>query len=563
MTTPHGGTPDKFPADRDPAHDPLPTRADLRKGAARAHRPGPVRRLLTWVGVTALLLVVAILGYAVFEYVTLDKNLQRSDILSRIHPDDPTTQGLASDTNILLMGLDSRLDLKGDPLPQDLYDAMRTGDSSIGGMNANVLMALHIPSDGRQATVIQIPRDNFVDYAGCYGDRCDGKIKEAYDHAYEARKAETASQSGMSEEDKHKDARDAGRAAEILTVEKFLGNGIRFDHWVEVTMVAFYQIAQEVQPITVCLKHDTKDAFSGADFKAGKQEINAEQAMSFVRQRRDSLTDVGTFTDLDRERRQQAFIASLTYQLKQRGTFTNPARLNGLIGVATKNVAVDAHLNLLELAGQAKQLTDGKVTFYTLPVEGFVESDKHGQNSNTVDIPRIQATVAKLLDPAAHASASPTHLPSSGAKPTVSVINGSGVSGAAGSVLGGLVRAGYGRGGDPSTAAAPEAATMVEYASGQGGLAAELAVLLGGNVSTVESADVLPGSLRVTLGTGYQVPAALSGTTSPAPSSGPSGSPSTSATPLSPSTVGTGGAEEDTSASTLTAMAGGSVPCVK
>lgn len=529
-----------------------------------------MRRVLTWLGATAFLLAVAVLGYAVFEYHSLDSNLQRSDILGKIHPDQPTERGLASDTNILIMGLDSRLDLQGNPLPQEMYDAMHTGDSSIGGMNSNVMMILHIPADGRQATVMQIPRDDFVEYADCYdapaaGQRCDGKIKEAYDHAFEAKKATLAGDPAMSEQEKHRQARDAGRAAQMLTVEKFLGNGIRFDHWIEVTMVAFYQIAQQVQPITVCLKNDTKDSFSGADFKAGKQEIDAQQAIRFVRQRRDQLGDE-SFSDLDRERRQQAFIASLIYQLKRRGTFANPARLNGLIEVATKNVAVDKNLNILEFASQAKQLSDGKVTFYTLPIEGYF-TDQYGGYANKVDVPRIQATVKKLLDPGQSASTPQPTTSTSGAKPTVTVVNASGVQGLAGRVLTGLVGAGYGRGGDPATAVAPEAGTMVEYPAGQTEAAGQLATLLGGNVTTVESSEVSAGSLRVTLGTGYQVPPGF-GTPSQSASATPGvpsmpGTPSTSATPLSPTTVGTGGPDEDTSFTTLTAMTGGSIPCVK
>lgn len=559
MTTPHGDTPPPAEAGRHGA----------RKAAAPRRRP--VRRALTWVGVTAIVVVLAVLGYAAVEYFRLDRNLQRSDILGRIHPDRPSGQGLASDTNILIMGLDSRLDLKGNPLPQEIYDAMHTGDSSIGGMNSNVLMLLHIPADGRQATVLQIPRDNFVDYADCYdtpaaGRRCDGKIKEAYDHAFEAKKAELAGVSGLSEEDKHRQARDAGRGAEMLTVEKFLGNGIRFDHWVEVTMVAFYQIAEEVQPITVCLKKDTKDSFSGADFKAGKQQIDAQQAIRFVRQRRDALGDE-SFSDLDRERRQQAFIASLIYQLKQRGTFANPARLNGLIDVATKNVAVDKDLNILEFAGQAKQLSDGKVTFYTLPIDSYF-TDRYGGYANKVDVPKIQATVKTLLESAGQPK--PTSTSSSGtataAKPAVTVINAAGVQGLGGKVLAGLVGAGYSRGGDAGTAPV-EPLTMVEYPAGQTEAAAELAKLLGGQVATVESSEVRAGSMRVTLGSGYQLPASFGGTPSQspgaAPTSGAPGIPSTSATPLSPTTVGSGDPNEDTSYTSLTAMTGGAIPCVK
>ena len=132
-------------------------------------------------------------------------------------------------------------------------------------------------------------------------------------------------------------------------MRQFLG-GVPIDHFVEVTMVAFYQIAQVVEPITVCVKEDTQDSYSGADFHAGRQQINAAQAMAFVRQRRDTVHPDLNFTDLDRERRQQAFIASLFYQLKQADTFANPAKLTGILNVAKQNTAIDSGLDLLSLA---------------------------------------------------------------------------------------------------------------------------------------------------------------------------------------------------------------------
>ena len=69
------------------------------------------------------------------------------------------------------------------------------------------------------------------------------------------------------------------------------------------------------------------------------------------------------FTDLDRARRQQAFIISMAYQLKQGGAFTNPARC------AKQNTALDSHLDLLNFAKQVSNLTGGNVTFVTLPID--------------------------------------------------------------------------------------------------------------------------------------------------------------------------------------------------
>ena len=57
---------------------------------------------------------------------------------------------LTKDTNILVMGLDSRVGEQGKPLPAALYDAPDAGDQSIGGYNANVLTLIRIPANGEQ-----------------------------------------------------------------------------------------------------------------------------------------------------------------------------------------------------------------------------------------------------------------------------------------------------------------------------------------------------------------------------------------------------------------------------
>ena len=359
----------------------------------------------------ALLLVLALVGYVVFQYFSLSMGIKRSDVLGGIKSAKSPVGKVATigDTNILIMGLDSRLDENGNPLPKQIYDALHAGDQSNGGLNANVLMLLHVPGDGSKATEISIPRDDYVQLAGCPDGECNGKIKQAYGLAFDQESRLLAGQGGLDPAQRQQKERDAGRKAEITTVSQFLG-GVSIDHFVEVTLVSFYEIAQVVQPITVCVNADTQDSYSGANFHKGRQQIDASQALAFVRQRRDDTHPALNFTDLDRERRQQAFIASLAYQLKQADTFTDPFKMTKILNVAKQNTAIDSGLDLLTFAAQASNLTGGNVTYYTLPIDHFGK-DPLGEDVNYVDLPLVQATVSHLM--AAPNSAVATPHPSS------------------------------------------------------------------------------------------------------------------------------------------------------
>ncbi len=346
--------------------------------------------------VAALAAVALVLGVVVFvggTALNFNASLHRSDALN-----GQNVPKLSKDTNILVMGLDTRVDEKGQPLPPEMYDALHAGDQSIGGYNSNVLMLIHIPADGSKATGISIPRDDYVQVSGIPGsDPFKAKIKEAYGYGFDAAKSSLINAGKADDDTTYQAARDAGRKAEIATVTQFLG-GVHVDHFIEVTMAAFYQTAQAIAPITVCVNRATQDTFSGADFKAGIQQIDAKQAMAFVRQRRDTSDPNYQFSDLDRERRQQAFITSVSHQLKQAGTFTDIGKMQGVLDAVSKNIVVDSELNLIELAQQATSLTGGNISFTTLPITGFGTSPD-GASINTVDIDQVQATVKELLTP--------------------------------------------------------------------------------------------------------------------------------------------------------------------
>ena len=175
-------------------------------------------------------------------------------------------------------------------------------------------------------------------------------------------------------------------------------------------MAAFSKVAQAVQPLEACLNHATADSFSGADFAAGPQQIDAAQAMGFVRPRRDTKNDDGFLTDLDRTRQQQAFLVSLALKLRDAQTFTDFGHLQELLDTAKQYVAVDTGFDLLSLASTAQRLAGGDVTFQTLPVERFGTIE--GESVNIVDQKAIAAQMSALLHPAPASTPDATAAPS-------------------------------------------------------------------------------------------------------------------------------------------------------
>ena len=378
----------------------LPPRERQRRapGQRRAHESGR-RTIVAGARVVAalaaaLVLVVTGLGWASY------RNITGGITTSQALVGGPASAG--GEQNIFIMGLDSRLDQHGRPLPADIYDALHAGDETAGGYNANVLMVLHIPAGDGPITAISIPRDDYVELAGCPTADCKGKIKQAYGLAYQhaldtaadgtsetrSGATSTAAADPVAQEQM---GREAGRKAQIDTVRRLLG--IPIDHFLEVTLVTFFQIAHVVQPITVCLNADTADPYSGADFHQGVQQIDAAQAMAFVRQRRDVNDEL--FTDMDRTRRQQAFIASLVSALHHGGALSSPTALRHLLDVARQNVAVDAGFDLAGFVEHASGFTDRQLSLYTLPITEFGQ-DPSGEDVNLIDVPTIRAIAHNL-----------------------------------------------------------------------------------------------------------------------------------------------------------------------
>lgn len=323
---------------------------------------------------------------------TVGKTVPRSQALKG------APQSLHGDTNILLLGLDSRRANDGSDLPRRLLDLLHVGSSSeVGGYNTNTMILIHIPANGGRAVAISIPRDDYVEVPAL-GMK---KIKEAYGLVKYAAETQLVKQ-GVPNPQREFLSRETGRAATIATIHNLLG--VPIDHFAEVNLVGFYDLATALGGVQVCLKHAVDDSqYSGAVFPAGIQTITGADALKFVRQRH-GLPE----GDLDRTHRQQAFITGVITKLRNEGIFGDFGKISALLNVAKKDVVIDSGWDVLGFLPEAKSLTGGHITFYTLPIEGF--ASRNGQSVNLIDTVKVKAFVHALFYPS---KAMPSAAPSS------------------------------------------------------------------------------------------------------------------------------------------------------
>ncbi|WBP87372.1 LCP family protein [Kitasatospora cathayae] len=466
--------------------------------------------------------VFAASGVVWYEYTSLTDGMTTSNAIAQTKKDAP--KHLDNSVNLLLIGLDSRKNMDGSDLPpQFVQDELHAGHSSdVGGYNTNSLILLHIPAGGGKVQAISIPRDDYVmTYNGDGSQQGMHKIKEAYGIAKEKFDGSSKAK-GLKGADLEKAGRDEGRAATIRTVQTFVNQPV--DHVAEVNLMGFYDIAKAVEPIQVCLTHDTKDPAmegqgSGADFKKGINTLNASQALAFVRQRHNLDDGKGNTGDFARTHRQQAFISSVVHKLKQDGIISDIGKLKDLFGVVQKDLVIDNEWNVLDFAQQAPALTGGNVEFNTLTFDGF--GTRNGQDVNLVTPAKIQKVVKQVFGYADAASAAapadgatdaptteapaPSPTPTTPAKAvapaTVEVFNASSAPGVSSATEAkALVAMGF-KEGTTGPARTKQKATTVTYGKGAKDAADQIAARYG--VTATESASVTADHVVVTLGTTF------------------------------------------------------------
>ena len=404
--------------------------------------------------------------------------------------EDPKSSGGAM--NVLLIGLDSRKDQNGNDLPWKILKHLHAGDSDDGGYNTNTLILAHVSADDR-VTAFSIPRDDWVSFTGVPGYN-HIKIKEAYGLTKQYVEQKLINKGVTDQKELETKGREAGRTATLKAVRSL--TGVPIDYFAEVNLAGFYDLTQSLGGVDVCLKHAVYDSYSGADFPAGRQTLDAEQALSFVRQRHGLENG-----DLDRTHRQQAFLSAVMRQLQEAGTFTDLGKLKSLMAVARKDVVLSSGWDEDQFRRMGA-LAGGSIEYRTLPVVRY--DNINGQDVNIIDPAAIKAEVAAAFGSSSATPTTTSEMPSPST--VVDVINASNTSGLASQVARALKKDGYTTGAVRDRVRGEPSSTTIEYAPGAESDARNVATLLGIDAPDKPNRSLEYGHVEVVVDAKYSMP---------------------------------------------------------
>ncbi|YAL82886.1 LCP family protein [Dermacoccaceae bacterium W4C1] len=291
---------------------------------SRRSRRGKRRKKRNPFAVLALVLLTMCLivglvigGFALYLNHVFDSGVRRAGLL----PDGEnrvSRDAAAGDAqNILLLGSDSRT--------EELRDASR----------ADVIQLVHIPADRSSVQIIHFPRDLYVDIPG----RGKNKINAAYAFG--------------------------GSPLLVQTMEKMLN--VRIDHVAAIGFDGFKRLTNTIGGVDV--KVDQASSRNGYTFTPGTMHMSGDQALAFVQERKQLQRG-----DIDRGRRQQAWIKGLLNKATQTGTLSSPTRLASMVGDVAQNLVVDDSFttgDMRSLAWSLRSVRGNDVTFLTAPYSGF------------------------------------------------------------------------------------------------------------------------------------------------------------------------------------------------
>ncbi|HVK22374.1 MAG TPA: LCP family protein [Actinokineospora sp.] len=479
---PHHSAPTERIADKAAA----PARRPRTRSARQAPRPKPKPRYTGAKVLIALLscLVLVATGYYSQLLDEFADGLNTGDFT-----EDTGEKPADGAVDILMVGMDSRTDAQGNPLSKEQLAMLNAGKAD-GEINTDTLIMIRIPNNGGKAVGVSIPRDSYVDIPG-FGKH---KINSAYARAKLSAREKLQKQ-GMQGRELEVESNVQGGKNLIATIEKL--TGAKIDHYAEVNLLGFYDITNAIGGIDVCLNKAVKDNFSGANFPAGQQNLSGAPALAFVRQRHGLPNG-----DIDRIVRQQTFMNGMAKKILSKDLLVPGSETLGKLQAAIKkSVVLDKNWDIMRFAQQMMGFTGGNVSFETVPhgrIDLETPSDGSAIQIDPVEVRKFVDAILTGGTSQAPGTSSGQGEPTQAAKPTVTVLNGSGRTGLAAEVADSLSDQGF-KTGETGNAAA-RAKTVIRYAAGEKAAGDAVAAALDGAFLVEEDANIGKGKVTVLIG---------------------------------------------------------------
>ncbi len=296
---------------------------------------------LRWTALAASFLVLIAAGVGWWMYKKLDGNITTDTgavAELKAYEKERPAPVVVDAQNILLIGSDSRAG-----------DNRKYGRDDGGSQRSDTTILLHLAADRKSATAVSIPRDLMVEIPSCR-TADDKKTRERFaqfNSAFEL----------------------GGTACTIRTVERM--TGIRIDHHMVVDFNGFKDMVDAVDGVEICLKEPINDKDAHLELPAGRQTLNGEEALGYVRARK----SLGNGSDTERMERQQQFLGALVNKMQSNGVLLNPARLYPVLDAATKSLTTDPGLaslrDLYDLVRGMRDVPTEQVQFLTVPRQPY------------------------------------------------------------------------------------------------------------------------------------------------------------------------------------------------
>ncbi|WP_432151898.1 LCP family protein [Streptomyces sp. bgisy029] len=314
------------------------TWADHPKDGSASRRKRP---WLRWAALGASFLVLVSAGAGWWLYKKLDGNITTDTSAAaelKVYEKERPTPVAMDAQNILLIGSDSRSG-----------DNKKYGRDDGGSQRSDTTILLHLAADRKSATAVSIPRDLMVEVPKCRtGD--DKETREQFTQFNSAFEL-------------------GGTACTIRTVERL--TGIRIDHHMVVDFNGFKDMVDAVDGVQICLKEPIDDKDARLELPAGRQTLNGEEALGYVRARK----TLGDGSDTERMERQQRFLGALVNKMQSNGVLLNPTRLYPVLDAATKSLTTDSGLDslrdLYDLVRSMRDVPTDQVQFLTVPRQPY------------------------------------------------------------------------------------------------------------------------------------------------------------------------------------------------